>query len=473
MRRLKRSRRGQATAIGSLFFFVIAVLLVNFLYEINMIQIEMNQFDAERAQERIEISAVLFGDQKTYSAPNSTTIISGSGIDPFTDPYVTAVLTTNKTYPIPNMYFDKDADGWTFSFSYYGTGSGSSGASGSFTTEPPTGSSSGAGAIYASFTYNPPSGTTAGVIMNWTTRFYIDLESLGGASAIDSASLSWERICSEYDIVRSASVELYLRDADGVYHLVQSVSIPDRSSWIKSTNDVKSLITKSGWYNVIIKITAELGHSGATTPTFKMYLDDIVLTLNTNSYVTDWYGTFAILEDPLSIKEIDIVYAGHYNVTLSQSVYILDASSERWILLDRSTISTSSRTLRFTLSGVDVSKYVSPQGYVKIRVFAAYSSVFKCIADSMTLTDYFTGSRDYIVLTFRNIGGVYIHLVSLWVIDSLGHHHFDSQSTPSFDLYLSPGEKKTYRLSYSWSEGTYIFKVVTEKGTITTYSVTV
>lgn len=52
--RLGRDRRGQATVIGSIFFFMIALSLITFIYEIAQNQIVMQHQDAERVTETVE-----------------------------------------------------------------------------------------------------------------------------------------------------------------------------------------------------------------------------------------------------------------------------------------------------------------------------------------------------------------------------------------------------------------------------------
>ncbi len=52
--RLRRDKRGQATVIGSIFFFMIALSLITFIYEIAQNQIVMQHQDAERVTETVD-----------------------------------------------------------------------------------------------------------------------------------------------------------------------------------------------------------------------------------------------------------------------------------------------------------------------------------------------------------------------------------------------------------------------------------
>lgn len=465
--------RGQATAIGGILFLFIAILIVNFLYEVYNIQAVMNQFDTDRLQEGYRISDVLFGDQKKYST-QTVTILAGSGTDPFFPSNITSTITVGRMFPIPNMNFSDSADYWSFTRSFYGTGSGSSGASGAYTTDP-TGSPSGAGAIYVDFRYNPPPGKYAGAFMNWTTRFYIDLTELGGAAAITFAKLSWGRRITLFDTVTGPSpgakcpITVYFVDPNGVEHQVDGVTVDGADTgWVQRSNlDVSAaFIPTSGWYKIILVSQVELGHSGTGPPKFQAYFDDVGLALYGNIHTIDWYGSFTIEEAPTLVEQIDLSYTGRFNVTRSQKLYIMDASTNRWVLLGTSTVSTSSRTFKYTFLGSEAQKYISKTGEIKTRVYASGATPFICAADSMSVKDYFTGTTGKITVSFTNTGGVSVRLVSLWIVDSMGHHRFD------LNINLTPGQTTQHIVAHIWSYGEYTFKAITDKGTIATYTTT-
>ena len=60
--RLRRDRRGQATVIGTLFFFMIALSLITFIYEIAQNQIVMQHQDAERVTETVGSELLVLPD---------------------------------------------------------------------------------------------------------------------------------------------------------------------------------------------------------------------------------------------------------------------------------------------------------------------------------------------------------------------------------------------------------------------------
>jgi len=451
--------KGQASVIGAILFFTIAILLIGFMYEVYSIQAAMSKFDTDRAQERLEISDALFGDLKTYSNPTATNI-TGLG-DPFfmnsTFPLtINSTLTSGNTFPVPNMNYTTSADYWSFTRSYYGTGLGSTGASG-------------AGGVYADFRYTPPLGRYAGAYMNWTTRFYIDLTELG---SLTSAKLSWGRRVTLFDAVTGpllggrCPMRIYLTGPDNVERKIDEVAISEvDASWVQRSNIAvsTSFFPASGWYKIVIVTQVELGWS-VFGSRFQVYLDDIGLILYANIHAVNWYGSFTMAEAPTLVEQIDVSYTGRFNVSRSQNLYIMDASNNRWVLLGTSAVSTSSRTFKYTFTGADVQKYISKTGEIKVRVYAVGVETFMCIADSMSVKDYFTGTTGKITLTFKNTGGVNVQLVSLWIIDSQGHHRFN------LDINLSPGQTMQQTIVHSWSYGEYTFKAVTDKGTIAIYS---
>jgi hypothetical protein len=72
-----------------------------------------------------------------------------------------------------------------------------------------------------------------------------------------------------------------------------------------------------------------------------------------------------------------------------------------------------------------------------------------------------TGSQ----FTFENDGGLTVHLVSLWIINSTYHQHYD------ISVFVNSAETKNYlRDDISLPTGNYTVKVVTERGNTAVYS---
>jgi hypothetical protein len=67
--------------------------------------------------------------------------------------------------------------------------------------------------------------------------------------------------------------------------------------------------------------------------------------------------------------------------------------------------------------------------------------------------------------TFKNEGGLTVHLVSLWINNSTIHQHYN------INVFVNSAETKTYlREDISLPTGSYTVKVVTERGNMAVYS---
>jgi len=67
--------------------------------------------------------------------------------------------------------------------------------------------------------------------------------------------------------------------------------------------------------------------------------------------------------------------------------------------------------------------------------------------------------------TFKNEGSLTCHLVSLWIINSTAHQHYD------VNVFVNSGETSSYlRVDISLPSGEYMVKVATERGNVAVYS---
>jgi len=67
--------------------------------------------------------------------------------------------------------------------------------------------------------------------------------------------------------------------------------------------------------------------------------------------------------------------------------------------------------------------------------------------------------------TFENDGGLTVHLVSLWIINSTDHQRYD------INVFVNSAATKNYlRDDVSLPTGSYTIKVVTERGNVAVYS---
>jgi len=67
--------------------------------------------------------------------------------------------------------------------------------------------------------------------------------------------------------------------------------------------------------------------------------------------------------------------------------------------------------------------------------------------------------------SFKNVGGLTVHLVSLWITNSTDHQRI------AIDIYMNSAETELYRRDdISLPTGNYIIKIVTERGNTAVYS---
>ncbi|MEM2533985.1 MAG: hypothetical protein QXK12_08200 [Candidatus Nezhaarchaeales archaeon] len=491
--RFKLGKRGIANVIGAVAFIFIAAFIVGNLMVWSMMRYgeyvktvdRMLQLDEERRQEVIEVTDVYFGSYQTYANPDVYVVNgvpSGWIRNPTYPVTVTASQVTTYYYPVNNMYFATGSDGWTFSrkmppgveYGIYGD----------WTTDVRGGGSrSGAGFIYVDEKYDPPPGENATFQGNWTTWFSVDPRFLG---LNPKAYLSCGRYVP-YDLDFAAIVEAYVKiyflDKDGVDRLllVAEYTTHGDFQWKYNSFDVTSYIdmNTAKEYRVTVSVEVTVKHTG-TPKEFLVFIDDVELSMPSESYAVDLYGSIVIQEEPTKVEKLELNVATHYNATLLQYVYLYDYSAESWVLLSRRYVSTDPSEFTFRVEGPSVPNYIcvkpkvyppqtvdpSPIGEVRVRVYAVLKDPFKAFIDSIGLSS-FSVERDRVTLTITNKGHLTARLVSIWVISITNQTRFD------VDIFLSPLQSRTLSLNYAWSYGRYLIKVVTERGSITPKLITV
>lgn len=494
----KVKRRGQATAIGGVFFLLIAILLTNFLYEVISIQQEMNQFDSDRAQERVDISKVFFGNYAKYNMPNTIKqTIDGEGtsvpVVDITNP-ISSLNFTGSLNPLVNGEFTSDVRGWYFTRTYDPRVFPVTGGSGAYTTEV-TGSTSGAGAVYMDFLFNPPSSETARARLEWSRFVNIDLESIGGS--VDSSKLTLGRKCTVYDNVLQSTIKTSIIDPDEGRHdgslvgmaLVSPEPILDtEAEWQIKTyqfleEDGRDVIQAkgSGQYRVVISLEVELKHSATTIPEIKMLIDDVNLEIEFTNHILDLQFSYTLTQSPNLIAELGMVFQSHYgalegahDIDVVQGIYIKDqtTTTERWVPLSLSSISTADLKLKYDFSGSDLQNYISARksNYKEItfRCYTIGSKDFEGVFSVPTLdTLYYSETHDAVIVSIRNWGGVTISIVSVWVNDYSGHNQHPQPTIDTWlDFPISPGETYKLVVPHNWKAGEVKVKIVTSKGTI-------
>jgi len=307
MRTPKRTR-GQAEAIGAVMFFVISLILMSFLYEVSQSQYAVIQYDTERVNEKLEITNTIFGGAKS-NYPKSTTP-SGSGaitnLNASDQQYVTFDGASGylKQYPVSNMNFTYNRNGWLFQAT-----EGASGVSASFVSDDGNPSpGSGPGSIYSSL-----SGKDLGPFwLNWTFFFtYSSGQPL-------SANFSWARKVANWTQMDIAEVYVVLNGpSPGLPLIVRSTTInsssPDQGAWFyeEQLPISASAFAVSGNYNLTLALLAK------TKPGVKghiwLFFDDVGIILYVKpGWSINWYSNFKLDEIPSDITKLTLQYTGHY-----------------------------------------------------------------------------------------------------------------------------------------------------------------
>jgi len=79
--------------------------------------------------------------------------------------------------------------------------------------------------------------------------------------------------------------------------------------------------------------------------------------------------------------------------------------------------------------------------------------------EKIEIVDVQTGN-----FTFSNEGPTTVHIVSLWIVSSTYHEHYDA------DFFVNSGENSTYtRTDVALPAQDFLVKVVTEKGNLAVY----
>ena len=457
---------------------LIVTALMFFLYELIYLQNHMNSVELEKAQERVEITSVYFGNREDYVTPNQTTPVIYSSYD--TSSYPVAIYsndTTGYIYLLGNGDFRKSDDGWFLSKSYSGAVEGGSGG---YTTEV-TGSESGPGAVYLDFLNNPPAGNYSTLIMNLTRSVYLDLSMYGNASDsyanITDVSLLWGSKCVEFSNIQDATITFVLKFKDSGEEFIGTREyITDvQANWLSRTENATSWVKDkgTGWYVINLMLNVTLKHSASLMPELKLLVDDLEIKVTFEQHISDWYFTFNIKQNPQIIQELTMSYTSRYNTSLiqdntpiTQILSIVDSTTGNSMQIASGGASATEVKNVFTYSASEIQNYISVDGEITFRVYTIATKPFFVNASALIYV-FHIETTDNIMIYIENLGTKSISLMSLWFRDYTGNHHYE------IDIEMPIGVTYLYELPYNWTAGEFYFKVSTKKGTVTHYSTSV
>jgi len=158
---------------------------------------------------------------------------------------------------------------------------------------------------------------------------------------------------------------------------------------------------------------------------------------------------------------------GSVAVTLQLYNYTLDGyptSGNGYMSYTSSAVENTDETKKQTIT-VNPTRFRNATGYWKMKVkgVKATDTQFDFKADWIEFKAVKTGGT---LFTFENTSSLTCHLVSLWIINSTMHQHYD------IDVFINSGDTYSYvRDDISLPDGQSTVKVVTERGNIQVYSV--
>jgi len=442
-RRLKRDRRGISNIIVIVLSLVIILAIVS---NIIMWNYEMNQVDWEKMKEDASITNVehvthssWFGVESEYTvntgSRTDSTYIDTQVIDSGFESFIEDSSSINITL-INTESFEGDwpPSGWS--------------ATGNWAKE----------SNYASDgTYSADFDGSAGGVSGYLTSPIMD--------------------CSDADAIY---VDFWWQDRaldDDDFEL----EYYNGSMW-NNYQDLNQLDSGNGWHHYTEALTDSQyfvsnfqirwwANSVLSGRTACVDVVTIKKSASENTYSLDLNGLFSINLSTYPLEDIQTVEI--------QLRYRADDSGENWYLRaynwtasaysDSGFNSTSGHTPTtgwdyYIMNLTDAwQSYVHTNGTINVKF------VDQGVDGEQTSVDIdFLGVRvkiDGTQFTFKNEGGLTVHLVSLWMINSIDHQRYD------INVFVNSAETKTYlRGGISFPTGSYTVKVITERGNTAVYS---
>ncbi len=246
---------------------------------------------------------------------------------------------------------------------------------------------------------------------------------------------------------------------------------------VKISNVIRVNATRSSWFVVQSEYMVSIGSRvGGTYEDTQVANDDMWETFNEEEknprYRLDVNGTFIIDVSayPLwSISTIEIQLG--YRASEALENWYMKAYN--WTANAFSDIGFNSTTGHAPARGWNTyavnltdqwRSYVQDDGKMRVKICDEGNDAVRTTVDIDFLGVRIVASGTQ--FTFRNEGAPTSHLVSMWIINSTNHRHYDA------NIIVNSGETLSYtRADISLPSGQYTAKVVTERGNIAVYSV--
>jgi hypothetical protein len=252
-------------------------------------------------------------------------------------------------------------------------------------------------------------------------------------------------------------------------------------TWVNYV-DLNNIASQNGWHHYTETITdSDYFVSNfqirwyAKSLAFNEYacvdLVTVSKSVSASSYFLDLNGPFVIDLDAYPLEDIQTVEI-HLRFRADDSAENWYLKAYNWITSTYSDVGFNSTeghtpTMGWDYYVVDLTdgwqNYVHGDGTINVKLVdeGADSAPTYVDIDFMGVRVKKYGTR----CTFENVGGLTVHLVSLWITNSTDHQHYD------ISVFVNSAETKSYlREDISLPTGGYTIKVVTERGNTAVYS---
>ena len=454
-RRLRRNKRGASTVIAVVLSLVIIVLIVS---NVVLWSYEMNQLDWEKMNEDITITNVTritnsswFVAQSEYTV-NTGSLINGTYQDTQTANNVYETFQESLTsYKLETLRPNAAGQHEQWPFEY------------------PSGN-----AHWSLCDEDPPDDDGTYVENNAAT---LKEDSYNLQDPTGSGTINWVRVYIRARLTasRSSIIRTLLRTYGTDYEssdITLSTSYQDNHTQYNTNPN-----TGSAWtWTEIISLEAGASSQKSDSALVRMTAVWVVVNYTSSSteYTFDMDSTFTL---DLSTYPLDYIQTVEI-----QLKYRANDTGENWYLKAYNWTATAYSDSGFNntsghtpTTGWDTyavnltdkwRSYVSDNGtlYVKLQDNQADANQATIDIDFLGVRVKNDGTR----FTFKNEGSVTLHMVSLWIVNSTLHQHYD------MDVIVNSADTYSYiRADISLASSSYMVKIVTQRGNKAVYSVEV
>jgi hypothetical protein len=154
--------------------------------------------------------------------------------------------------------------------------------------------------------------------------------------------------------------------------------------YINPANSISQILTVSGSYNYYPD-SAFLLHGSMCNCTLKNdttanNIYHIVNSTTTSNPKSDWYTSTTINQTASSYNKLILNFKIKYSKTINQILYLYKWSNNSWTPIETREITKTDSNI--TLNILNYADYISPQGQLRMRVFANGGVTnFTCLAD--------------------------------------------------------------------------------------------